>query len=240
VPTTTISRCGGGTAPATFQQAIIDSNPNAIWVLNEISGSVANDSSGANHYAGSDGSAPNWAQIVPPRSTAAPHCGSTQGWITDPLVYQPDLSGNFTAAIWWRTFTDPFGTLIGTSVHGGFATGWDLVQTGSTGFPVSKIQIVIGTGVGAATLQADSSYTVNTWYWLVVVHSGTTWTLYVNAVAQAAGYSGAYSSGGNRPVWIGYDNSGSFGLGDGYLSYATLWATRALAASEIASIYAAP
>lgn len=226
----------GGTG---FLGEMIATGVDAVWRLDEPAGTIANDATGNGHYATVDGTTAAWASIVPPKASEAPLFAPLQGFISSGSGYSPNLAGDFTAAVWFRPHIDDFSTVMGTSVHGGTLTGWDFTSSGSSNINPLHNTVVIGTGAGTAVLVADNAYTFNTWYWLAVTRSGTTWHFYINAVQQTATYTGAYSAGGARPVWIGYDNSGSFGMAGGYLSYGALWSTRALTGPELATIYSA-
>lgn len=238
MPITSISRCGSGGLTG-FALATFLTNPDAMWPLDELTGTTARDILAGHHTAGTAGTTPSWAAIASPVAQFAPRFPQLSGFDTTTVGYLPNLSGDFSAAVWAYKGTDCDRQLYGTQLHGAGGQGWDWDWADSGFAPHNSALMVIGTGGGIAVLPTDGAMGLLTWYWLVITRIAGTFTYYVDAVAQATTYAGAYDAGGPRKVWIGYDSMGFSPIGDIYLSYATLWATRGLSAGEVAGIFAA-
>lgn len=238
MPTTSISRCGG-VAGSGFVAALEATNPNALWPLTETSGTIAYDALSGHHDAAANLSAATWAAYTNRLGTNSPHFGVTQGYQTDTLNYAPNLAGDFTASIWVFRATDQVDECMGQDVVEVNRRGWNILLHSASTLNPDVITLEIGAGGGAFYLPADSLISLNTWYWVAITHTSGTWKLYVNGAVQSTSYSGAYTVASDQRIWIGYSGT-SYGLvPDCGLGYATLWATRALSASEIAGIYAA-
>ena len=238
MPTTTISRCGGTPSGNTFPVLLLQSSPNALWKMNETSGTTAFDTLAGHHDAGAVGTTPTWGQSLAPPGDFGPLFPVHSGFTTTLSGYTPDLSGDFSAAIFARIPVANTYAFMGQGNPTANQPGWNFYGVGdNVGF--RHMRAVVYTGATGHFIEPDANFTYGDWYWLVLTHAGALWTYYINGVAQAATYNGAYVGAGNVFIWMGWDGIEGYSNGGDNLSWAALWATRALSASEIAAMWAA-
>ena len=224
-----------GTGQFTYDQLILALNVNAFYKLDETTGSVAHDSSGNGHHLSATSTTPTWAQTLAPSGTVAPIFGAHQSFGNTGATntYSPNLTGDFSVCVWVNN-TDNTTGQYNFPVWQGDAQnfqghGWALASTHTNVFPSPYHLILIGNGVNDAFRNSDNPFSFNAWYHQAIVHSGSTWTQYINGVAQASTYGGVYSSSVSNLV-IGEGDNPNY-----YLSYALLF-NYALTATQVATL----
>jgi hypothetical protein len=232
---------GGDTTPCaipdTFFNMLLVSSPDALWKLNETSGVTAFDSLAGHHDASVVGSAPTWNAITSPTGDPAIYASTNQGFGVTPGAWPPTMSGDFTVAVLYRTGSDTLEEIIGQSQPQSTHIGWQLIRRATFAPGGWGMSLTVGTGASANETFSTFPIVKNTWYWIAVTHASGVFTMYVNAAADSATYSGSYSATGSR-VWVGYGGTNFGQTNDSYYSYATWWMTRALTAGELGAIYA--
>lgn len=224
----------GGTG---FLSTLLALNPDAIWPLDELSGTVAHDILSGHHDAGTSGSTPTWNALASPGGTQEPHFGNLQGFNTSSSGFTPTLSGDFTLGGWFRYDTQQFAIVAGTDTHGGASVGFGILVNGPGDTNPNTLAVAIGTGSTFVQIQSDLPITTAAQYFVMVTRLGGVFNLFVNGVAQAVTYGGTYSAGGARSVWLGYDGSGFPATANEYLWMWAIWSTVALTNSQISSLY---
>jgi hypothetical protein len=190
-----------GAGGFTYDQLIIALGVDAFYKLDETSGSTAHDSSGNGHDISSTTVDPAWATGTSPVGTTAPAFSSNHslGGVGATLTYSPNLAGDFTACGWINASgasenQEEYMIAQGDTPTFG-SRGWALYRRGDLMFQAGKSEVDIGNGAGGAnSIWSDSATTNAGWVHLAVVHSGSTWTQYVDGVAQAATFGGVYAS----------------------------------------------
>lgn len=217
----------------------------AFWKLNESLGTVAHDSSGNGHDLSVQGvnytpTAPVWAQLAGPPGEQTAHFGTgADGSRVANSGGTPmtAFTNNFSAGIWINVHATVGSTeeILGQGypLHGS-NNGWGLLI-------VSSKFNIMANGVAYA---ANSTLSVDTWYFLALVRDAGNWKLYVNGLLQTATGSTAPGSGYGGNTWIGSDDfiaggtSGSHTswLHDAYLSYGFI-ANSVISGTELLAIY---
>jgi hypothetical protein len=244
MPTTTISRCGGGT-PLTLDQVIVGLQPDFWYKQGESSGSTAHDATGngwdATVQAGF--TAPTWGQPAgPPGTTAAQYPVDTKAVVENTAF--PSLSGDFTlfTYVYMPTMAPPVAgaTLMGQGAVGGQTAGQ--VGTSLVAEPRSSGQVFavfVGNSGGAIhAFAADSMYSLATWYAVAYRRSSGVWNIYVNGVKQTGSYTeGVYSPAPGGDIWLGdLPSAGTIGENPPILSYSMGWGSRALTDAQILTL----
>src|SRR5947209_7366734 len=229
MPTTTISRCGGTPSGATFPTLVLESSPDAIWKMDELAGTTAFDTLAGHHDAATVGITPLWGQLsAPPGGFGPKFVGSpiTGGFKT---AWTPAAGGDLSAAVFMNIPSTGTQDGIGQGDPLGGFPGWTLYGIDVAG--KTRFRATVWNGVTNVNMDCNVDVAFGTWVWLVVTHAGTLWTFYVNGVAQTATYSGAYTNPGAQAVWLGWNGIENYSIGNFYLSWGTMWSTRALSAS---------
>ena len=223
--------------PNTFYNQLLLTSPDALWKLNETSGPTAFDSLAGHHDASVVGGAPTWNAITSPTGDPAIYATTNQGYGVTPPSWPPAMSGDFTAAVLYRTHSNAFEEIIGQSQPQTTHIGWELCRR-ATGAPGGwGMSLTVGNGVTGVETFSTFPIVIDRWYWIAVTHASGVFTMYVNAAPDSATYSGGYSATGAR-VWVGYGGTNYGQTNDSYYSYSAWWMTRALTAGELGTVYA--
>jgi hypothetical protein len=237
VPTTTISRCGGGAAGITLDEVITASSPDAWWKLNEAAGNTAVDSSGNGHDLTTDAgyTNPTWAQPSGPPGTQTALFNKAPNATRLSRNGYAALPAEFSALGWFNRTDNGQQALIGqgTCRQAGFP-GWQLDFEAFNQGATNRAILFIGSGGGPNTLEGDNALTVGLWHFIGVVRQAGVFTLYVNGAAQSTTSAAAYTA--TTGVWVSNDNA-ALGF-NGYGSYCMTFG-RALSAAAIGAIYSA-
>lgn len=203
--------------------------PVGSWNLEEGSGAIAHDTSGAGNDATISG-APAWAAGHNGADGALQLNGIDQfAQTTAPVL---DTVGNFSVAAWVRLdSTDNWATAV--SQDGTTTSGFFLQYSAADG------RLAFSTGEGRAL--ADAAPKPGQWYHLVGVHDANagTYKLYVDGVAQAKTLDQAQGDTANGPFAIGRARSSAHDSDffPGAIQHVHAW-DRALTASDVATLYA--
>jgi hypothetical protein len=201
-------------------------DPVGTWPLDEGSGTVARDTSGAGHDLTLTGG-PIW---VPGESgTALQFDGTSQyGQTSGPVL---DTTGNFSVAAWVKLdSTGHFATAV--SQDGSSASAFFLQ------YSAADNRWAFSTVEGRAL--SDTAPVTGQWYHLVGVHDAGkgTYTLYVNGQPQATVLNQCLGDPSSGPLAVG---RGLFGgaktdYWPGTIDQVHIW-DRALSAAEVAALY---
>lgn len=217
-----------------FVSALIATNPDAVWPLDEITGTTAHDLLSGHHDATPTGSTPVWAADTSPLGTPAPSFTQNLNFTT---AWQPTMGGDFTVATFGKAMLDGIQSLVHYNDPVGFHQGWQIGR-GTLSSPLNVKYIVeIGDGSTTQVIPSDSANTAGVWYWLAFTRASGLFTFYINGAAQTTTYSGSYANVGGHEIVMGYATGTSATNYDVRLSYTSVWTTRALSASEIAGLY---
>lgn len=232
MPTQTISRCGGSVSG--FVSAVLSTNPDALWPLNEVSGTTAYDALSGHHDAFASPLNPTFAADTSPVGTPAPSFLHDQNFGT---TWTPTMAGDFSVACFAKAMADGVQTAMSFNSPVGAFNGWALGRGVLSSPSLKKFLAEIGDGVTTQALPSDASNTAGTWYWLALTRASGLFTFYINGAAQATTYSGTYVSGGAAKIYMGYPVGTGSQAADIRLAYCAVWTTRALSASEVAGIW---
>jgi hypothetical protein len=201
-------------------------DPVGTWPLDEGSGTVARDTSGAGHDLTLTGG-PAW---VPGESgTALQFNGTSQyGQASGPVV---DTTGNFSVAAWVKLdSTGHFATAV--SQDGSSASAFFLQ------YSAADNRWAFSTVEGRAL--SDTAPVTSQWYHLAGVHDANrgTYTLYVNGQPQAKVLNQCLGDPSSGPLAVG---RGFFGgnktdYWPGTIDQVHIW-NRALSAADVAALY---
>jgi hypothetical protein len=228
-----------------FLDSVAAAGFDAIWPLDDPSGTVARDISGnaLDQSVQSGYTAPTWAQAAGPPGTPSAlfAAGSPGDQVARPSY--PALTGDFTAAIFVKgTWTaSPGKQLIGqgdplTVHHAGWALGIEASNEGAGSHPI----VYVGnTSTGPSSVECDNPAADDVFFLLGVSVVSGVWQPYVNGLAEGSTFSGAYNSHGG--IWIGTDISGlsTHDENDAVMSWAMINATRGLTGAEWFDLYTA-
>jgi hypothetical protein len=203
VPTATISRCGGGsTGGADLENTILAAGANALWKLDESSGTVAHDSSGNGFDLAAAPNPSTWGNAAgPPATTSAGFLSDFQKRFALGTYQALGTAGAPFSVFGWANYVDLDNTHTFTLINQGasagiaFGAGWMLSINGLSLANPHKLQLDTndGTFAGAERINSDSALAQNTWVFLAATWDGTTWRLYVDGLLQAATDSRAWS-----------------------------------------------
>jgi PKD repeat protein len=177
----------------------------AGYGFNEGSGTSAADTSGNNHHATLVGGVTWTTSAV---SGKAIQLGGTNGYVS---VTNPGMpTGDFTASAWvYPTSTSAWQTVMEMLTPS--SVGWELdLEPGG--------RLTLWTN-GALRFTTTASLAVNTWSYVTLRRQGSTWQVFINAVAQSpTGTDAIVFAFGSCPFYIGVDaDSGCTGALNGYL-----------------------
>lgn len=201
-------------------------DPVGTWTLDEGSGAVAHDSSGAGHDLALTG-APSW--VAGESGTALQFDGSSQyGQASGPVL---DTTGNFSVAAWVRLdATGRFATAV--SQDGTTTSGFFLQYSGADN------RFAFATGEGRAL--SDQAPMTGRWYHLVGVHDANagTYMLYVDGRPQATVWNQATGDAAPGPLAVGRAFSGGArsDFWPGSIDQVHVW-DRVLSAADVATLY---
>lgn len=225
-----------------FQTLLLQSSPDALWKMNETSGSTAFDSIVGHHDAATVGTTPLWQQSLAPTGDYSPKFVSgpgpgfrvTGGFKT---AWTPNLAGDFTAAVFTNRISNGSEQeYMGQGEAALLQPGWALNVSQN----VQQFYTVeINNGGTEGLIRSDLPVDVGVWHWHVITHAGTLWTYYIDGTAQTATYSGGYVPAVSQGIWLGWDGVTNVFRGDFFESWGAVWSTRALSSVEIATIASA-
>jgi len=188
-----------------YAKLVIDDGPVAYWRLDETSGTNAVDCVGS-----FDGSyVPNSGTFTFGAPTGIPHetdpaVGLTRGAVVQiPYAIEINPTGAFTVDGWFKassatTGGNDYRTVFSSmsNPYGSGPTGWLVYQTAANNWswwPYNGYY-------NGVQLTDYSQVVANQWYHLALVYDGTTFTFYVNGVAQASGTDSGFVPNGNVPA----------------------------------------
>lgn len=244
MPTQTISRCGGSTGQ-TYTQAILQTQPDGFWKLNEVAGSTAADSSGNAHDATTRAtfSDPTWGQVGQVQGDTS--ALFARGAPFDPgspvsmsTAFNFPVTADFSMAGWLRRQdTGPdtiltFGTALTTTLGASIA-----IEAHNVGLH-DRATFRVANGATQRIIEGDAPIlAADGWTFLVgVVRSGVMY-LYVNGAVQSTTFTYSFGAA-TQTIYLGIDatnngNTGSYAD----VQYLAFWGGRALSALEIGTLY---
>ncbi|MGC9941953.1 MAG: LamG domain-containing protein [Verrucomicrobiota bacterium] len=192
-----------------YAKVVVADGPVAYWRLDEPSGSTnAVDAVGSfnGSYLPGNGSFDFDATTGIPNSTDGA-IGITNGaTVSFPYAIEINPPGAFSVEGWFQATSLPanpndYRTPISSMSNpfGEGPTGWLVYQTAANNWswwPYSGYY-------GSVQLTDSDQIVVNQWYYLTLVYDGTTFTFYVNGVAQASGTDSGFVQNGNVPEVAG-------------------------------------
>ena len=204
-----------------------------LWHLNETSGTSAIDSSG-NNNTGTYTS--GYTLGGKGEFNAAPVLNGSSGYVAIPTSTSLNSlgtaagGGKFTLSAW--VYLNAYGTSTYSGVLGtrNGSTGYSLVIAGSTftGY-TGKIFFLEGT----APMNSTGTLSLNTWYHIAAVGSGTSVKLYINGLLDSTGTSN-WTSGNNLAVGS-QTGTGAY-FHNGLIDEVAIW-KKALNATEVQQLY---
>jgi hypothetical protein len=226
---------GGNVAPTVLNDIIKLTGPD-IWLkLDETSGTTAHDSSGNGHdFTVPVGHvAPSWNNTHAPTGVNAPLFSNSGSGSALSLVTYPGLTGNWTVLGWFQ---------FGASLSRNFCGQGDPQPPGGTGWEMTVFhqlsgefpQAFFNNATGPYTFLADNAVVTNTWFFMGIVMSGGTVSMYINGAVQSTTLTPGYTA--TSGIWLGF-SPGGFSF-NGLASYLMVYG-RALDAGTIGSIYSA-
>ena len=197
--------------------------PAAYWSFDELTGSLAYDSTGNNHDA-TLGSNATWAAGNVGAGAIALD-GTANGVVTasGPVV---DTSSSFTVSAWVNlTSLSGFQTIV--SIAGDSVAGFFLQLRGDTG-KFAFTRLAADSAGTASYVSAWSAPETDTWYHLVGVNDAVeqTLALYVDGqLMGSADYSGGWQATGDTLIGHGYYNGGQVDYVNGAIDEVQLFAS---------------
>ena len=208
-------------------------SPTAYWKMNEISsgaGAVSRaDSSGNGHTLTDNNTVASLGGLI--EGTGADLIRANSEYFTVADHADWDITGDFTIASWIRfTSITGFGLMEHRADNDNL---WRFVRDGST------LELRMRTG-GTPTQLVGLSWTpkVDTWYHLVLKHSGTVYTIYIDGISVATNTTATNPPDVAGTLTIGYTPSNAENL-NGRLSDVALWKGYALTDTEITKLASA-
>jgi hypothetical protein len=213
----------------------------ALWKLNEASGTTAQDST-ANNWdldVPAGYSAPTWAQAAGPTEDQSAEFvdGADDALSRTASPAFPSYSSDFTASIWVNLEE------AGADVHYLMgqgnpiaSNGWMLAVGGATGGSFGRRIYLSINGGGITEIGGDNDLTTDgtTWYYLAVTRASGTFRLYVNGLLQSNTTAAAMTAQPGMRIGDLQDNAGAESVYNlkGLASYAAVW-SRALSGVEL-------
>jgi len=137
---------------------------------------------------------------------------ATSDFIDTPANGDFAFPGDFTVDLWYRPVSLPAGSyIIGTADDNAGSVGWELVVTGTN--IIFQYQF---TGSWAATINVAHGFSLNTWYHIAAVRSGTSVVLYKDGNSIGTATNGTAITNTNK-LRIGANPVDGTELMDGYL-----------------------
>ena len=172
--------------------------PNALWILDEVGGITADDTSGNHHDLTPTTTTPAWAAGASPAGTNWPKftAGQSFGGLGATKTYSPNLSGDFTFLALFETDAPRASSNYGIASQGdpiNNHSGWGLSIEGVNVGLGSRLSALIGTGGPQVAIEGDVTMTGGVPWFVGVSHTSGVWSLYVNGARQTSTYSGAYN-----------------------------------------------
>jgi len=204
-----------------YAKVVIADSPIAYWRLDETSGSTnAVDAVGSFNgtYVAGAGSFTYGAATGIPHETD-PALGVTGGaTIQIPYAIEINPVGAFTVEGWFKAasattggndYRVPISSM--SNPYGEGPTGWLVYQTAGNNWswwPYNGYY-------GSVQLQDNDQVVANQWYYLTLVYDGTTFTFYVNGVAEASGTDSSFVQNGNVPAGGAANYNYNYNTGSG-------------------------
>jgi hypothetical protein len=207
-----------------YAKVVVSDGPVAYWRLDEPSGSTkAVDAVGSfdGSYLPGNGSFDFDATTGIPNSTDGA-IGITNGaTVSIPYAIEINPPGAFSVEGWFQAASLPangndYRTPISSmsNPYGEGPTGWLVYQTSANNWswwPYSGYY-------GSVSLTDSSPIVANQWYYLTMVYDGTTFTFYVNGVAQASGTYSGFVQNGDVPAVAGSSSFYNYNYNDNNLN----------------------
>lgn len=192
-----------------YAKVVVSDGPVAYWRLDEPSGSTnAVDAVGSfdGAYLPGNGSFDFDAMTGIPNSTNGA-IGITNGaTVSIPYAIEINTPGAFSVEGWFQATSLPanandYRTPISSmsNPYGAGPNGWLVYQTAGNNWswwPYNGYY-------GSVQLTDNNPIVVNQWYYLTLVYDGTTFTFYVDGVAQASGTDSGFVQNGDVPAQAG-------------------------------------
>jgi hypothetical protein len=211
MPTTSITRCGGGSGGGGASTEILSLGPDAFWKLNEQSGTTAHDSSGNGYDLTPPFGfvAPGWGgPILPPGETSAI-------WTSSPSVTRlttaalPAYAGDFTVGGWFERTTDQQSYAC-FAVGNGLTNGYGLIIEAGNQSPGPNAAIFQINGIGSQVqIISDQPLINNVAYALCVRRQSGVCNLFVGGTKQTSAPTPPYNA------------TTGFAMGSATLSYSS-------------------
>jgi hypothetical protein len=233
---------------AGLANTIIAAGANALWKLDETSGSVAHDSSGNGFNLGPANNPSAWGGPAGPPGTLAAvfDPAAVEGWALNTYTKLGDAGAAFSVFGWMKyndTVIASPKCLVNQSADVGvsFGQGWALMMQGANDTHPHHLLLYTNdtSNVDPERFASDNTLALNTWFFVAVTWSGTTWHMFVNAVQQAGTDSRAWTpnTGISLGAIRGLGVNGGFSM-DGSMSWWAAVPGIALTATQLAAIMA--
>lgn len=195
----------------TVADIILGLDPVGFWKLNELSGTIAHDSSGNGNDMDTAGgfSPPTWGQ------TAGPP-GDVVAFWPDPGVgadtYRESCTlaaktNNFSSGIWAKLDSSApanINEILGQGQPSHTQPGWGLAMYWDGGSGGAEFRLKVSDGAVVDTVLGNGPPVLDTWYLLGVTRDSGTWKLYLDGLLQTDNSTQSPSSG-STDTWIGSD-----------------------------------
>lgn len=211
-----------------YSESVLSKNPVGFWLLNETTGTNANDLTTNNNDLTYENSPTlNVNTNLNGLTKAITLNGIDERAVntTNPATFNQNPSGNWSMEIWLKfsatNFATPY-TVRNTDAVSTTTLGVITVNNSTTG----RIQVLVldSTAVTFVTLNSDGSWNDNNWHHVVVTAvSGGALTLYVDGVSRASSTTARHSDTTNKSIYVGSNVSSQYY--DGSLSAPALYST---------------
>lgn len=182
---------------------VLSDNPVAFWKLDEITGTVAADSS-LNGLSGTYTGGYTLGATPPANAPGAVLLNGSSGYVYCGAPAALNLTAAWTLEAWLYLTATPSGCGIISDVY---AAGGNVLYELGFGTSVFSAASTLAAGyyTGSAwQIVVGPSLTLNTWHHVTVVYNGTTLVLYVDGVQVATATPSQAPRAGNNGLYIGH------------------------------------